>query len=156
MNRIGMNTAASDVVIVRIVKPISRDPFSDAVEPILAVLDVAHDVLEHHDRVVDDEADAEDERHHRQVVEAEAQQLHDGERAENRERQRQRRNQRRRSVVEEQEDHRDDQQQRDEHRPLDVFEGRADGLRPVAAHGHVNRRRQLRDRGPAAARGRRR
>ena len=30
MKRIGMNTAASDVVIVRIVKPISCDPFSDA------------------------------------------------------------------------------------------------------------------------------
>ncbi len=31
MNRIGMKTAASDVVIVRIVKPISFDPLSDAV-----------------------------------------------------------------------------------------------------------------------------
>ena len=30
MNRIGMKTAASDVVIVRIVKPISLEPFSDA------------------------------------------------------------------------------------------------------------------------------
>ena len=30
MKRIGMNTAASDVVIVRIVKPISCEPFSDA------------------------------------------------------------------------------------------------------------------------------
>ncbi len=30
MKRIGMNTAASDVVIVRMVKPISRDPFSAA------------------------------------------------------------------------------------------------------------------------------
>ena len=30
MNRIGMNTAASDVVIVRIVKPISFEPFSAA------------------------------------------------------------------------------------------------------------------------------
>ena len=30
MKRIGMNTAASDVVIVRIVKPISFEPFSAA------------------------------------------------------------------------------------------------------------------------------
>ncbi len=30
MKRIGMNTAASDVVIVRIVKPISLDPLSAA------------------------------------------------------------------------------------------------------------------------------
>ena len=91
MNRIGMNTAASDVVIVRIVKPISFEPLSAAVEPVFAVLDVAHDVLEHHDRVVHDEADREDQRHHRQVVEAEVQHLHHGERAEDRERQRQRR-----------------------------------------------------------------
>ena len=58
MNSIGMNTAASDIVIVRIVKPISREPVERRLERRLAVLDVPHDVLEHHDRVVDDEADA--------------------------------------------------------------------------------------------------
>ena len=110
----------------------------------LAVLDVSDDVLEHHDGVVDHEADREDERHHRQVVEAEPQHLHDRERAENRERKRQRRNERRRAVVQEQEDHRDDQEQRDEHRPLDVGERSADGPGPVAPDGHVDRRRQLR------------
>ena len=109
MNRIGMNTAASDVVIVRIVKPISFEPLSAASSGAFAVLHVPHDVLEHHDRVVDDEADREDERHHRQVVQAEVQHLHDGERAENRERQRQRRNERRRAVVQEQVDDADDQ-----------------------------------------------
>ena len=101
MNRIGMNTAASDIVIVTIVKPISCEPFSAASSGDLAVLHVAHDVLEHHDRVVHDEADGEDERHHRQVVEAEVQHLHHGERAEDGERQRQRRDQRRRAVVQE-------------------------------------------------------
>ena len=110
MNRIGMNTAASDVVIVRIVKPISFDPLSAASQRRLALLHVPDDVLEHHDRIVDDEADREDERHHRQVVEAEVQHLHDGERAEDRERQRERGNQRRRAVVQEQEDDADDEQ----------------------------------------------
>ena len=43
---------------------------------ILAHLDVPVDVLQHHDRVVDDEADREDERHHRQVVEAVAEHVH--------------------------------------------------------------------------------
>ena len=116
MNRIGMNTAASDVVIVRIVKPISREPLSAASSGAFAVLHVPHDVLEHHDRVVDDEADREDERHHRQVVQAEVQHLHDGERAEDRERQRQRRNERGRAVVQEQVDHADDEDQRHQHR----------------------------------------
>ena len=60
-------------------------------ERIFARLHVAHDVLEHHDRVVDDEADREDQRHHREVVQAEVQHLHHGERAEDREGQRQRR-----------------------------------------------------------------
>ena len=36
----------------------------------LALLDVARDVLDHHDRVVDDEAGRDGERHQRQVVEA--------------------------------------------------------------------------------------
>ena len=34
------------------------------------LFDVPIDVLQHHDRIVDDELDREDERHHRQVVEA--------------------------------------------------------------------------------------
>ena len=59
------------------------------------------DVLQHHDGVVHDEADAEDERHHRQVVEAEIEYLHDGERAEDGERQRQCRDESGRPVVQE-------------------------------------------------------
>ena len=126
MNRIGMNTAASDTVIVTIVKPISFEPLSAASSGASPVLHVPDDVLEHHDRVVDDEADREDERHHRQVVEAEAEHCHHGERAENRERQRERRNERRRAAVQEREDDADDEHERDEHRPLDVAERLAD------------------------------
>ena len=40
------------------------------VERLLALLDVAHDVLDHHDRVVDHEADGDGEAHQRQVVDA--------------------------------------------------------------------------------------
>ena len=76
----------------------------------LAGLHVAHDVLEHDDGVVDDEANREDEGHHRQVVEAVVQHLHDREGAEDREGQGERGNERGRSVVQEQEDHGDDQQ----------------------------------------------
>src|SRR4029078_7217467 len=109
-----------------------------------ALLDVADDVLQHHDRVVDDEADREDQRHHRQVVEREVGQRHHREGAEDRERQRQRRNQRRRAAVQEDEDDGDDQQQRQQHRPLDVTERIADVPRAVAANGQVDRGRQLR------------
>jgi len=70
MNRTGMNTAASDVVMARIVNPISFDPLRAAGERRFAGLEVAHDVFEHHDRIVDDEADGGDERHHGEIVEA--------------------------------------------------------------------------------------
>ena len=46
----------------------------------LAHLHVPDDVLEHHDRVVDDEADRERQRHQRQVVEAVVEQIHHRER----------------------------------------------------------------------------
>ena len=52
---------------------------------ILAHLDVAVDVLQHHDRIVDDESDREDQRHHRQVVEAVAEHVHQREGADDRE-----------------------------------------------------------------------
>ncbi len=128
MNSTGMNTAASDSVIDRIVKPISVEPSSAACERRLAHLHVAHDVLEHHDRVVDDEADREHQRHHRQVVEAEAEQLHDRERADDRERQRQARDDRRRDVAQEEEDHQDHEDERHEHRELHVADRLADRL----------------------------
>ena len=91
MKSTGMKTAASETVMLRIVKLISREPSSDACSGVCAALDVPHDVLEHHDRIVHDETDREDQRHQRQVVEAEVQQPHHDERAENRERQGQRR-----------------------------------------------------------------
>ena len=89
MNSTGMNTAASDSVIDTMVKPISLEPIERRLERLLAHLHVPEDVLQHHDGVVHDEADREDQRHHRQVVEAVVQQVHDGERADDRERQRQ-------------------------------------------------------------------
>ena len=70
MNSTGMNTAASDRVMETMVKPISREPFSDACQRRFAHFHVADDVLEHDDGVVDHEADGENQRHHGQVVEA--------------------------------------------------------------------------------------
>ena len=55
MKSTGMKTAASDNVIETIVKATSLDPSNAARIGRLAHLHVAHDVLEHHDRVVDDE-----------------------------------------------------------------------------------------------------
>ena len=86
MNSTGMNTAASESVIETMVKPISREPSSAASQRLLAHLDVPHDVLQHHDGVVHHEPDRQDQRHHREVVQAVVEQVHHGERADDRER----------------------------------------------------------------------
>ena len=64
-----MKTATSDIVIDRMVKPISAEPYERRSSIGSPILDVADDVLEHHDGVVDDEAHRERERHEREIVE---------------------------------------------------------------------------------------
>ncbi len=76
---------------------------------IVAALDVARDVLDHDDGVVDHEAGGDGERHDRQVVEAEAREIHHRQGADQRQRHRQAGDERGAPVAEEQEDHADDQ-----------------------------------------------
>ena len=75
-----MNTATSESVIASTVKPTSPAPLARRLHRRHAGLDVARDVLEHDDRVVDDESGRDGERHQRQVVEAVAEEVHDAER----------------------------------------------------------------------------
>ena len=116
----GMNTATSETEIEMMVKPISPAPLQRRLHRRHAVLDVAVDVLEHHDRVVDDEADRDRQRHQRQVVEAEADQVHHRGGAQQRQRHGDARDQRRRHVAQEDEDHQHDQRDGQHQRELDV------------------------------------
>ena len=100
----GMNTATSETLIETMVKPISPAPLSAASNGFIAVLDMAHDVLEHHDGVVDDEADRDRQRHQREVVEAVADQVHQRAGAEQRQRHRDARDDRRPEAAQEDED----------------------------------------------------
>ena len=88
MNRSGISTAISETVSEMIVNPICSAPRSAASQRRLPLLDVAGDVLDHDDGVVHDEAGRDGERHQRQVVQAEPQEVHDPERADQRERHR--------------------------------------------------------------------
>ena len=97
----------------------------------LAHLHVPDDVLQHDDGVVDDEADAERQRHERQVVEAVVEEVHHGERADDRRRQREARDDRRRNVPQEDEDDQDDEADRQDERELDVVNRVADGHRSI-------------------------
>ena len=74
-----------------------------------AVLDVADDVFQHDDGVVDHEADRQRQRQQRHVVDGIVERVHHRAGAEQRDRNRQRRNEGRRRRAQEQEDHQDDQ-----------------------------------------------
>ena len=76
MNSSGISTAISDTVSEMMVKPICGRALQRGLHRRLALLDVARDVLDHHDRVVDHEAGRDGQRHQAQVVQAVAQQVH--------------------------------------------------------------------------------
>ena len=145
-----MNTATSETLIDRTVKPISRAPFERRLARAHAVLDVAIDVLHHHDGVVDHEADRDGQRHQRQIVEAEAEQIHHRGGAQQRQRHRRRPGSRWRgrcagtakiTITTSADGQRE--------RELDVVHRGADGLRAVDDGVDLHRRRDRR----AASRG---
>ena len=94
---------------------------------------MADDVFEHDDGIVDDEADGQNERHHRKVVETEIQQVHNAEGADDGERQRHGRNHGGRNIAQKQEDNADDEDEGQRHGELDVFESFANVAGAVAA-----------------------
>ncbi len=70
MNSSGMNTAISEMLIDTMVNPISLGTLQRRLNRSMPVLDVALDVLQHDDGVVDHEADRDGQAHQRQIVEA--------------------------------------------------------------------------------------
>jgi hypothetical protein len=89
MKPIGRNTATIDSVVASTARPISLRAVQRRVVRGLAHLHVAHDVLAHHDRVVDQQAHAQAQRHQRDGVDREAEHVHEQEGADQRDRQRQ-------------------------------------------------------------------
>ena len=104
-------------------------------------LDVAGDVFQHDNGVVDDESGRDRQRHQRQIVEAVADQVHGAERGDQRHRDRDHRNDGRPQVPQEREHHDDHQHHRDDQRALDVAQRGADGGRTVDPERDIDRRR---------------
>ena len=77
MNRSGMRTAMRETVRDMMVKPICFGALEGRLERRVALLDVPGDVLDHDDGVVHDEAGGDGEGHEGEVVEAEAQEIHE-------------------------------------------------------------------------------
>ena len=144
MSRTGMNTATSDTVIDRMVKPISPLPFSAASNGRHALLDVADDVLEHDDGVVDHQAHRQGQRQQRDVVDRIAEQIHGAESRDDRDRHRHARDRGRAQAAQEQVDHQDHQPHGDQQRDLDVVDRGADRCRAVVEHVDAARGAQLR------------
>ena len=86
------------------------------------VLDVVLDGLDHHDRVVDHQADGEHEPEQRQRVDREPEQREDGERPDQGDGHGQQRNQRRPPALQEEEHHEDHEHQRLEQRVDDLVD----------------------------------
>ena len=90
----------------------------------VAFLEIAGDVLDHDDGIVDHEAGGDGQRHQRQIVEAEAEQIHGAQRADQRQRNRKARDQRRARVAQEHEDHQHHEDNRERQLELDVLRPR--------------------------------
>ena len=76
MNTSGINTAASEIVMARIVKLISLAEFSVASSALCPVLHQPHRVFQKHDGVIHQEPDRQRECHQREVIQAVAQNVH--------------------------------------------------------------------------------
>ena len=109
-----------------------------------ALLDMARGIFQHHDGVVDHEAGGHRQRHQRQVVQAEAEQVHHAEGAQQRHHGRHRRDDGRAHAAQEQADHQHHQQDRDHQRELDFVQRRADRIGAVGRDLQLDVRWQLR------------
>ncbi len=108
---------------------------------LLAFLDIAADVLQHHDGVVDDEADRDRQRHQRQIVQRVAEHPHQRAGAEQRQWHRHGGDHGRPEAAQEGEDHHHDQEDGQEQGELDVLHRGADRGGAVGDHLDLDRRR---------------
>jgi hypothetical protein len=105
------------------------------------LLDMAIDVLQHDDGVVDDEADRDGEAHQREIVDAEAEHVHHRESADQGERHGDAGNDRRPEIAQEEEDHHDDETDGQRQGELHVVHRGADRRRPVGQDIDLDHRR---------------
>ncbi len=119
-------------------------PFQRRRQRLLAFLDIARDILDHHDRVVHHEAGRNRQRHQRQIVQAVSQQIHHAERAHQRQRNRNAGNDRRGDVAQEHENDHDHQADGQHQFELHIVDRRADRIRPIRQNSDLHRRRHRR------------
>ena len=112
ISRIGIKTATSEVLMERTVNPISSRAFQRRLVWRHAGFEIARDVLDHHDGIVNDETGDDGERHQRQIVDRIAEQIHHAESAHQRDRHGDCGNNRGANVSQENENHQNHQERR--------------------------------------------
>ena len=142
MNSSGISTAISETVSDTMVNPICSAPFNAACSGRSPGLDVAGDVLDHHDGVIHHKAGRNRQRHQREVVQAVAEQVHHAEGADQGERHRHARDDGRGQRPQEQEDHQHDQGHGQHQLELDILDRSPDRRGAVGQHGDLDGRGQ--------------
>ena len=117
-------------------------PLQGSLHRRLPLLDVPDDVLDHDNRIVDDKADGDRQRHQREIVETEAEHIHHRESADQRHRHRHSGDHRRPQFVQEEEDHANYQRNRQQQGILNIGHTGADGRGAVRNGMDLDRRRQ--------------
>ena len=107
-----------------------------------ALLPVTADVLQHDDGIVHDESGRDRQRHQGEIVQTIAEQIHDGEGADQRDRYGHARDQGRANVTDEDEHHQNHEDDRDGERPFDIMQGRANDRRAIHDDREGNGRRE--------------
>ncbi len=135
-----MSTAISETVSETMVKPICSAPLQRRLHRRLAFFEIARDVLDHDDGIVDHEAGGDGQRHQREVVEAVAERVHGGEGADQRERHGDAGNDGGVEIAQEEEDDQHDQADGEQQFKLDVGDRGLDGGGQVGERGDVDAR----------------
>ena len=109
-------------------------PLNRGLQPVLAHFHMACDVLEHNNRVIDHKADRQRNCHQGQIIQAETDDMHDGERTKHGSRQHQRRHQGGAYIAQESENHRHDQEDRQHQREIHLVNRIANKFGTVDYH----------------------
>ena len=128
MNATGTNTATMDNVVAMTARPISEEPSREACIGGSPFLHPAVDVLEHHDGVVDQNADREGQSEHGHDVQREPKRLDEGKSRDDRRRQGHGADQRASHASEEDKDNEHSQHGPEPERYLDILDRTADEL----------------------------
>jgi hypothetical protein len=104
----------------------------------VAALEIARDVLDHDDGIVHHEAGCDHQRHQREIVDGKTGEIHEAERADQRQRHRHARNQGGAQVAQEKKDHQHHQADGEGELDLHVAHRGADGDGAIGQNGHVD------------------